>query len=50
MLGDDRFRKAARVVVDDRNVEGTYASDSAAAAVAQSASATLVLPLVLIMV
>ena len=49
MLGDDRFRKvAARVVVDDRNVEGTYASDSVAA-VAQSAIAALVLFLVLIM-
>ena len=50
MLGDDRFRKVvARVVVDDRNVEGTYASDSVAA-VAQSAIAALVLFLVLIMV
>ena len=49
MLGDDRFRKvAARVVVDDKNVEGTYASDSVAA-VAQSAIAALVLFLVLIM-
>lgn len=49
MLGDDRFRKvAARVVVDDRNVEGTYASDSVTA-VAQSAIAALVLFLVLIM-
>lgn len=49
MLGDDRFRKvAARVLVDDKNVEGTYASDSVAA-VAQSAIAALVLFLVLIM-
>ena len=49
MLGDDRFRKvAARVVVDDKNVEGTYASDSVAA-VAQRAIAALVLLLVLIM-
>lgn len=42
MLGDDRFRKAARVVVDDaKNDEGTYASDSDAA-LAQSARAALV--------
>ena len=50
MLGDGRFRKvAARVVVDDKNVEGTYASDSVATA-AQNAIAALVLFLVLIMV
>jgi len=49
MLGDDRFRKAARVVVDvDKNDEGMYASDSVPA-VAQSARAALVLLVVLIM-
>ena len=49
MLGDDRFRKAARVVVDDaKNDEGTYASDSDAA-LAQSARAALVPFVVFIM-
>lgn len=49
MLGDDRFRKAARVVADDaKNDEGTYASDSEVA-LAQSARAALVLLVVLTM-
>ena len=49
MLGDDRFRKAARVVDDDaKNDEGTYASDSDAA-LAQSARAALVPFVVFIM-
>ena len=48
MLGDDRFRKAARVVDDAKNDEGTYASDSDAA-LAQSARAALVPFVVFIM-